>query len=382
MVIGGCGHGGAQHGAVLVQGADGGGAEDQELGVVVRGVARIVQAAQLGVADGIVQVLARAVDAGKGLLVQQADHAVAFGHAAHGGHDHLVVVRGQVALLIDGGDFELARGHLVVAGFDRHAQLEQLALNLHHEGKHAAGNHAEVLVLELLALGGLGTEEGAAGDEQVRAGEHEVAVDEEVFLLRTGERSDGQRALDAEQLEHALGLLVQGLVGAQKRGLLVQGLARPGDEGGGDAQEGAVGVLQDVRRAGHVPGGVAAGFKRGAQAAGGEAGGVGLALDQELAAEFGDGAALAVGHEEGVVLLCGHAGERVEHVGEVGGALLDGPVLHGVGHHVGDGGVKLCAQFDGLGQGLVHGLGQAFLHHLVAEDIGPEDVGGLGVMEV
>jgi hypothetical protein len=108
VVVGGGGHGGAQQRPILVQGADGGGTEHQELGVGVRGIARIKQAAQLGIADGVVEVLARAVDAGKGLLVQQADHAVALGHAAQGGHHQLVVVGGQVALLIDGGDFELA----------------------------------------------------------------------------------------------------------------------------------------------------------------------------------------------------------------------------------------------------------------------------------
>ena len=107
--------------------------------------------------------------------------------------------------------------------------------------------------------------------------------------------------------------------------LLVQRLAGPGHEGGGDAQGGAVGGLQQVGRAGHVPGGVAARLAGGADAAVGEAGGVGLALDQRLAGELGDGAALAVGREEAVVLLGAQPGQRVEDVRVVGGALATAP---------------------------------------------------------
>ena len=62
--------------------ASNGGAEYEELGVLVRGVAGIEQAAQFGVADGVVEVLARTVDARERLFVQQAEHAVALCHAA------------------------------------------------------------------------------------------------------------------------------------------------------------------------------------------------------------------------------------------------------------------------------------------------------------
>jgi hypothetical protein len=49
-----------------------------------------------------------------------------------------------------------------VAGLDRDAELEQLALGLQHAGQHALRDRAEVVVFELLALGGLGAEQGAA----------------------------------------------------------------------------------------------------------------------------------------------------------------------------------------------------------------------------
>ena len=70
---------------------------------------------------------------------------------------------------------------------------------------------------------------------------------------------------------------------------------------------------------GHVPGGVAPGVVGGAQAAGGEGGGVRLAHDQLLAGELEQGLAVLRGGEEGVVLLGGDAGEGLEPVGVVGG---------------------------------------------------------------
>ena len=162
----------------------------------------------------------------------------------------------------------------------------------------------------------------------------------------------------AEELEDADGLGAEGFHRAEQRGLLVERLAGPAQEGGGDDQGRAVGVLEDVGGAGRVPGGVAAGFEGGAEAAGGKAAGIGLALDQFLAAEFGQRAPMPSGREEAVVLLGGDAGHRLEQVGVVGGALLDRPVLHGGGDGVGDRGIERRALLDRLLQGLEDGLGQ------------------------
>ena len=226
----------------------------------------------------------------------------------------------------------------------------------------------------LLALGRLGAEEGAAGVDQVGPGQVEVLVDQEVFLLGA---DGGEDVLDvglAEQLEDADGLGAQGFHRAEQRGLLVQGLAGPGEEGGGDDQGGAVGVLHDVGGAGGVPGGVAAGLEGGAEAAGGEAAGVGLALDQFLAAELGDGAAVVGGGEEAVVLLGGDAGHRLEQVGVVGRAVLHRPVLHGDGDGVGDRRVQRRALPDRLLEGLEDRLGQPLAGRLLVEDVDAEDV--------
>ena len=326
--------------------------------------------------------LARAVDAGEGLLVQQAGQAVLLGHALQGDHDDLLVVGRHVGVLVHRGQLVLAGGHFVVAGLHRHAQLEQLALRVQHAGQHALGDGAEILVFKLLALGRLGAEQRASAQGQVGAGEEEVAVDQEVLLLRPGGGEHVAGVLVAKQLQDALGLLVQGLHGAQHRGLLVQRLARPRAERGGDAQGGAVRILQDVGRAGHVPRRVAAGLEGRADAAGGEGGRVGLALDQLLAGEFGKGTVVAVGAQEAVMLLRGDAGQGLEYVRVVGRALLNGPLFHGLRHHVGHAGVQLRALLDGLGERLVNTLGQALLHLLVIENIRAKNLLGRGVQEV
>src|SRR5690606_36752150 len=91
------------------------------------------------------------------------------------------------------------------------AELVQLPLGFEHEGEHPLGNRTKVVVVEFLSLGRLGAEEGTAGAHQVRASEIEVAVDQEVFLLRAGGRGDERAIGVAEQLQNPLRLAVERL---------------------------------------------------------------------------------------------------------------------------------------------------------------------------
>ena len=176
-----------------------------------------------------------------------------------------------------------------MAGLGRDAQAPELAVEIHHEGQHALADGAEVLVFELLALGRGSAEEGAAGEDEVRALLGQASVDQEVLLLGPDGGEDAAGGGVAEPAQDAQGLLAQGLLRAQQRDLVVQGLAGVRDEGGGDGQGDAVGLDLQEDRAGDVPGGVAAGLEGGADAARREGAGVGLALDEALAGELGDG---------------------------------------------------------------------------------------------
>ena len=157
--------------------------KNRKLQVLVRRLARLEQVdARVGAHRPVV-VLARAVDAGEGLLVQQADEPVAAGDVLHDLHRQLLVVGADVGVLEDRRDLVLGRRDLVVAGLDRDAELGELVLGLHHAGQHALGDRAEVVVVELLALGRLGAEQRAAGDHEVGALEVVLLVDQEVLLL-------------------------------------------------------------------------------------------------------------------------------------------------------------------------------------------------------
>ena len=183
VVLADVGDRGAQQPLVLVHRLDHRGAEEEEVDVVGRRVARVEQ---VGAAVGPhrpVVVLARAVDAGERLLVQQADEAVAAGDAFQRLHQQLLVVGADVGVLEHRRDLVLRRRDLVVAGLDRDAELAHLQLGLEHEGEHALGDRAEVVVVELVAFRRLGAEQGAPGGDQVGALEVVLLVDQEVLLL-------------------------------------------------------------------------------------------------------------------------------------------------------------------------------------------------------
>ena len=129
------------------------------------------------VAHAPVQVLAGAVDARERFLVEQASQPVFRRHPPHHLHRHHLMVGGDVGILEDRRDFVLARGDLVVPRLDRHADLVQLALDVHHETEHAIGDRSEIMIFHFLTLRRPRTEQGAAGVDQVGTAEVEPAID-------------------------------------------------------------------------------------------------------------------------------------------------------------------------------------------------------------
>ena len=125
---------------------------------------------------------------------------------------------------------------------------------------------------------------------------------------------------------------------------------------------------------GRVPCGVAAGFKRCAQTAGREGGSIRLALDELLAGEFHDDAAVCRRRNEAVVLLGGDAGHRLEPMRVVRCTFFNRPVLHGICHSIGDRDVEVLAVVDGLSQRLVNVLRQSLAHDVVVKHHAGENV--------
>jgi hypothetical protein len=354
MVLAGGGDARAQQALVGVDGLDDRRAEEQEAQVLVRGGAGREQVAAAVGEQRPVVVLAGAVDAGERLLVQQADEAVAARGRAQDLHRQLLVVDADVGALERRGDLVLAGSDLVVARLDRHADLRQLQLGLAHAGQHALGDRAEVVVVELLALGRRSAEQRAPGREQVRPRVGVALVDEEVLLLEPDGADDAGARVVAEHPQRLQRGARQRVHRAQQRDLVVEGLAGPRGERRRDAQD----VAEDEGGAGRVPGRVAAGFEGRADAAVRERGGVRLALDELGAREGGDRRSVADRLVEAVVLLRRGPRERLEPVAEVGRALGQGPALHGLGHLVREVRVERVALLDRRLQALVGVVGQ------------------------
>ena len=366
----------AEQVSVVVDGGDDAGQHQQELQVVSGMVARLEQVfAQVGAHRPVV-VLAGAVDASVGLLVEQADQAVLACHPLHGLHGQLVLVHSHVGGGEDGSHLVLCGSHFVVLGGGGDAELPQFDVQVVHKGADSFADLAEVMVIQLLTLGGGCAEQGAAGVDQVPALQVLFPVNQEVFLFRTHESGDLLSGSVAEQVQDTDGFLADCFHRAQQGGLAVQGFAGVGDEDGGDAQDGAGGFFLDKGGGSHVPSGVATGIGGGAQAAVGEGGGVRFAHDELLAGELEQDVTVLIGEgQEGVMLFCGGAGQRLEPVAVMGRTLFHCPVLHGVGHDVSGLHADLAAVFHGVYHLSVHLLRQALLHDRSAEYVGTENLG-------
>ena len=242
--------------------------------------------------------LARAVHAAEGLFVQQAHEAVVAGYLLEGLHHEMVLVGRDVRHAVDRRELELVRRDLIVLGLGRDADLPEFLVHLDHEGRDTLGDLSEIVILELLSLGRKGAEHGPSGQHEVLSGGEILFVDEEVFLLGTDRGDDAAGCRVAEGLENAERLGADRLHRPEERGLLVEGLAVIGDEGGRDDESLAGAFLVEIGGARHVPCGVAAGLEGGAKAARGEARRVGFALDELLAREFENRPAVVRGGNE------------------------------------------------------------------------------------
>ena len=106
---------------------------------------------------------------------------------------------------------------------------------------------------------------------------------------------------------------------AQQRGLGIQCFSVVRAEGSWDKE----GAVPNKRRRGRVPGGVAARFKGCPQAAGGEGGGIRLALNQRFAGKLHRNLPLStVGGQKGIVLSGSKVVHRLEPVRIVGRTLF------------------------------------------------------------
>lgn len=186
--------------------------------------------------------------------------------------------------------------------------------------RHATRHRREVLIVQLLALGGRSADHRATSQlksetnrkgkptgereavreieafhtrETVVCADHEIgsvevvfSVDEEEFLLESGVHVHARVLRLAQHAKESHGLTRQCSLRSQQRNLLVQRVrVVPREEARGDVERAAIVVEQHKRRRVRIPCGVAARRVSRPQAAAGERRTVRLAHDQLLAGE-------------------------------------------------------------------------------------------------
>ena len=256
--------------------------------------------------------------------MKQDSEVVAASHLLEQLHQHEVVVVREVRFLEHRGQLKLVGRHLVVTRGHGDAQLVGLHFKVLHEGGHALGDGAEVVVVQLLPLRRCSTKQGTSSHRQVGTGGVQRLVNQEVLLLPAQGRVDLGDVL-VKILAHGSRRGINGRQGLQQRRLVVQGVSCVADEHRGNAQRFSP---HKGRRRG-IPQRVPPGLKRVANAPAWERRGIGFLLDQEGSVKLFDGAPIRSGCNEAVMLLRRASSQGLEPVGVVGGPTADGPFFHG-----------------------------------------------------
>ena len=276
------------------------------------------------------------------------------------------MISGDVGVLEQRRDFVLTRRHFIVPGFDRHAGPIELALDRGHERHHAIGNGAEILIFELLPFRRFRAKQRAAGVDQVRTRQVEVAIDQEIFLLRPA-GGDNPFGVRAEQFQDADRLLRERFHRAQQRCFFVECFAGPAHERGRNDQRHRAAALEQPGRRRRIPRCVAARFEGAPHAARRKTRRVRFASDQFFAGKFRDRFAVGGGTEKRIVFLRGDAGQRLEPVRVMRRAVFDRPFLHRFRNRVSGREVERFGVRDGPPQRVIHVFRKAGLLHRVVE---------------
>ena len=213
VVVAGGGDGETQQILIVVNSLYNGAEEQQKLCVLVGGLAGGEEVYSRIRGQRPVVVLARAVDSGERLLVEQADKSVLCGNLLHYLHGQLVVVGGDVCCGVDGRQLMLRGRNLVVLGLCENAELPELLVEVGHVCRDSRLDNSEIVVVHLLTLGRLCAEERASAENQILALFIERLVNEEIFLLGADGGAYAFYVGVAEKSEYAQSLLVECLHG-------------------------------------------------------------------------------------------------------------------------------------------------------------------------
>ncbi len=174
----------------------------------------------------------------------------------------------------------------------------------------------------------------------------------------------------------------QGLIAPEQSGFFVESISVVADEDRGNAKGAGSADLSKENWRSRIPCGISACLEGGAHSSRREAGGVWFGLDQLGSREPLDGVTGAIQREEGVVLLSGGSGLRLEPVAVVGDAVFHRPLFHGMCEGVGHFDIELLAGLSGGHEALEDIVRQLLLHLLQAEGVHAEVIGNLQEVSV
>mmetsp|Transcript_77703 Transcript_77703/g.116855 ORF Transcript_77703/g.116855 Transcript_77703/m.116855 type:complete len:416 (-) Transcript_77703:24-1271(-) len=342
------------------------------------GLARVEEVKPCVSAHGPVVVLAGAVDARKGLLVEEHDQAELGGLRGAHLHEEHVVVRGEGGLAVDGRHLVLRRRDLVVHHGHGNPELQHHCLDVEEQLRHGVGHGREVVEVGLLVARRQRAHERAPAVHEVRPCTVVLRLDDEELLLPAEEGVDGLGVrADLDRLQQPQALPVHGIIGAKQRCLVVDASAEVRDEAARDAED----LVHDEAGRRAVPSCEGRGRVCRAEAAVGEGRAVRLAEEEPLIGQrrlegFRGllGGPLKV--DERVHLEGAHGapkGAATEAHGEEPVREGDGPeAARPLEHCVRDGLHVLLARGSARDESLleaaVHGARQRGLHGLVVKD--------------
>ena len=157
--------------------------ESQELQVGAGVIPRRQQVLFMAGRQRPVVVLSASVEPGKGFFPKQDPESMLDRDLLHQVHDQQIMVDCYVGFLEHRGALVLPRGDLVVTGQDGDPKLEGFQLELLHEILNTYWNGTEVVIVHLLPLGRLATEDGPAAEQQIGSGIEKALVHQEILLL-------------------------------------------------------------------------------------------------------------------------------------------------------------------------------------------------------
>ena len=103
--------------------------------------------------------LSRAIDPDERFFVKEYRKVMLFGDLAHQVHEQCILIHRAVGLGEDRCEFELVGSDLIVSCFHRNPQQETFPFELLHISQYTRGDSPEIVILELLPLGCLMSQE-------------------------------------------------------------------------------------------------------------------------------------------------------------------------------------------------------------------------------